>query len=119
MMDKTAPADHNPVFVLNKKDIEETLKEPRVIISRVDSEGDKLKVYMHIVDGENLLTGAEGMKEIFCTTIDEMNGNEKILNNFTIKEISEENCRPSFNCSSYGSFWFLWEIKELEWYKKQ
>lgn len=94
VMDRQPPADHNPVFVLGKQDINDPKNDPRLVISNVDSEDDKLKIYVHFIDSNNVITGAAGMKEIWCEVIDTINGKPKAINNIKVKEVTKENSDP-------------------------
>lgn len=90
LKDKAPPANYDPVFILGEKSINGILEEPKMVISRVDPAGDKVKVYFHIVDESLLMQGGADMEEIWCEVTDTLNGESTRIENFRVREVTED-----------------------------
>jgi len=60
VFDSAPPADYNPVFLSNYKDISQVSGQPNFVISSIDANsGNKVKVFFHLTEDKYFLTGAE------------------------------------------------------------
>lgn len=90
LLDQKPPPGYDPIFIIGEKSIDGIVNEPKLSISRVETSGDKVKVFFHISDESLLLQGAENKKEIWCDVYDTLNGKATKIENFKIKEVTEE-----------------------------
>ncbi len=97
--DLPAPPNHNPIFLTDIKDVSShTLKDPKVVVSRVDAKtGDKVKMHIHFFDQNSFyMTGAaagEWLKK-WCKGTIVTNGVEIPVEKMTIRESNIKDRKP-------------------------
>ena len=99
MNDATPPAGYNPVFIQSKKDfLPEDVSGSNFVISGVDTrKPNAVKVRFHLVeDNKYYLSGANQnqFKKYWCLVADSTGNREKVIANYKIKELTEEEQKP-------------------------
>jgi outer membrane protein OmpA-like peptidoglycan-associated protein/Mg-chelatase subunit ChlD len=90
LLDQEPPPGYDPVFILGEKQFNSILDDPKMVISRVDAHGEKVKVYFHIYDENLLMQGGSELKDIWCEVTDTINGKSRKITDFKIKEVNED-----------------------------
>lgn len=93
ILDQQPPAGYDPIFILGEKGINGIVNDPKMTISRVEANPQKVKVYFHLVDESLLMQGGSDLKDIWCEVTDTINGKAMEISNFKIKEITEDDKR--------------------------
>jgi outer membrane protein OmpA-like peptidoglycan-associated protein len=88
--DLAPPANYNPRFIQNVKDVNSSkLKDPKIVLSRIESHGDKIKIYAHLIDdGNSFLSGAANKEFIkyWCKGTILTENIELPVKNFKVRE---------------------------------
>lgn len=93
------PQGHNPQFIVDKRDVSmHEIKEPKVIISRVDAKNsDKVKMYVHFIDQSSFFmsgaAAADWLKK-WCKGTIITNGVEIPVEKMTVRESTIQDRKP-------------------------
>jgi outer membrane protein OmpA-like peptidoglycan-associated protein/Mg-chelatase subunit ChlD len=96
-LDPIPPLGYTPVYVKNSAPIASSPdKKPAFYMSRIESETNRTKLFVHIVDSNgNYLFGAAKNKSIWCTLLDEVGGKPTQIKDFKLKEVIEADRTPT------------------------
>lgn len=87
MLDQKPPADYNPVFLSDFKDISDINDTPNFVISSIDANtSDKVKVFFHLTEGKYFLTGAESKQYLDYWCELKLNGLNSIKD-YTVRKV--------------------------------
>lgn len=96
-LDPIPPIGYAPVYVSNIAALPASpAKKPAFYMSRIESEANRTKLFVHIVDSNgNYLTGASKMRSLWCNVLDYVNGRPTQIKDFKLKEITEADKTPT------------------------
>ncbi len=96
-LDPIPPPGYAPVYVRNVAPMPTSLdKKPAFYMSRIESEANRTKLFVHIVDsGGNYLSGASKNRPLWCNLLDYVNGRPTQIKDFKLKEMTEADRTPT------------------------
>lgn len=90
VFDSAPPADYNPVFLSNYKDISQVSGQPNFMISSIDANSsNKVKVFFHLTEDKYFLTGAEASEYMKYWCGLSIDGKSEIKD-FTIRKVESK-----------------------------
>ncbi len=96
-LDPIPPLGYAPVYVRNVASMPASLdKKPAFYMSRIESEANRAKLFVHIVDSNgNFLSGASKNRPLWCNLLDYVNGRPTQIKDFKLKEMTEADRTPT------------------------
>lgn len=96
-LDPIPPLGYAPVYVRNVASMPASLdKKPAFYMSRIESEANRTKLFVHIVDSNgNYLSGASKNRSMWCNLLDYVNGRPTQIKDFKLKEMTEADKTPT------------------------
>lgn len=96
-LDPIPPLGYAPVYVRNVASMPASLdKKPAFYVSRIESEANRTKLFVHIVDSNgSYLSGASKNRSMWCNLLDYVNGRPTQIKDFKLKEMTEADRTPT------------------------
>jgi len=90
VFDSAPPADYNPVFLSDYKDIKDAVGNPNFVISSIDANSsNKVKVFFHLTEDKYFLTGADAKEYMKYWCGLSIDGKSEIKN-FTVRKVESK-----------------------------